>query len=153
MHELWSLKNNFTHATTCSHPPSPHHSSEGCKATLLVYRACNSTLVPSSYIPENEMTGEQQEAGNYVLSLNSVKQTGEETNGHSQIPLLCCGDAACSDTSQSQCRNKGVPLLPATRRGTLWYSSCSHCASLDATFQHVGEMPDRCVTRSSPRES
>lgn len=79
MHELRSLQNNFT----CSHPPSPHHSSEVCKAILLVSRACNSTLVPSSYIPENEMTGEQQEAGNYVLSSNSVKQIGEETDGHS----------------------------------------------------------------------
>lgn len=43
----------------------------------------------------------------------------EETERQAVTVLLPRRDAASSDTSQPQGRDRGVPLLPATRRGTL----------------------------------
>lgn len=118
---------------------------------LTASRVCNSTPGPSNYIPESQSKvprGSSRKPASVSQALQTLKKDWRRQRWtRSDTPLQGWCLFWCTAVL-------GVSLFyQLLRSGTLWYSSCSHCASRDAMFQHVGGMPNPCVTRSSPRES
>lgn len=148
VHEPWKINSSTMPPAVPVLPP--HRLSSDCRAILQPPGHATLLLAPVTTYLKAESEMPQGSSGKPQMCLKLFrlwKKTGGDRRGQSDTPLQGWCLFWCTAVL-------GVSLFyQLLRRGTLWYSSCSHCASQDAMFQHVGEMPNPCVTRSSPRES
>lgn len=149
VHEPWKINSSAMPPAVLVLPS--HHLSSDCKAILQPPGHATVLLAPvATYLKaESEMPqGSSGKPARVSQTLQTLEKDWRRQRWtQSDTPLQGWCLFWCTAVL-------GVSLFyQLLRRGTLWYSSCSHCASQDAMFQHVGEMPNPCVTRSSPRES
>lgn len=149
VHEPWKINSSTMPSAVPVLPP--HRLSSDCKTILQPPGHATLLLAPvTTYLKaeSEEPQGSSGKPANVSQALQALeKDWSRQRWARSDTPLQGWWLFWCTAIL-------GVFLFyQLLRRGTLWYSSCSHCASRDAMFQHVGEMPNPCVTRSSPRES